>query len=1117
MTSRAIFIGLGGSGGRTLDFIYKELELKLLESGWTEGMPIGWQFLKVDVPHEAETERSSDVAPRRLRDADVYFPLTRYGDRYPNYVRDLERLPELTAGWLPSIDAVPGDIWEGAGQMRAVGRVLVLDSIDRLKDRLEKVIIPTVDGPEAKAEIGKLNLQLGDTGRSDKVDVWVITSLVGGSGSGMHLDVSLLLRALAHVGLESHLSVAYASDVFDTLDDKMRQQNTPNSLAAVSEIISVGYGPNQISAAEEVVLQLAKAPAPGLKGGRGAIMTFIQGRSNGTMTLSSTEDVYRSTARGIVALHLDPEIRMNFRGHFFINTPPAKSPDELRSLKYLESNQKEYQPTSSFGFATVTHGRSLFASYGADRLARMALEKILEPDDATKKRESIDPTSFEAPATKFAKDCGLLERGEEQITLELEELCSFAADEQIDRFATYALNQVASAGVSASENLIASLRDIFESKVESARFEADSDTALEKGAKLWIARATQRLMEGTIRSIGTDGAAATIIYLKKLQEQLESEAQDLTGIVTGGVNASGAASRIVKPKSQPQAKSRGLAALFGRHASAVAAPGLPGPKDEIKKLVAKERSVWDKKWNTKRVELLRGFASSVIVPLYAQVADTTSQMKMLYRQDKVFSGTFDKLTTGTIQSVHEPAPNEIVLDEIRGESGFEKTFEGKVAECFAGTSGVGDGTYLSVSGNAVAEILGGYNKKSRFWPSDESLPELVTLKCERQWNTDNGLPAVFSFTLTFEDIIASARFWMSTRTIMQSYVNENLEEYLNIPGSEGVARRQKFITSMGIALEQAKPMIKLNRDSSLAFHATEIGFSTQVSRIPIDAEYTYDRQEVVNRLEAEKVMNPDKAFGSTGNTKAVNVTRFLGNFVNPAIMDSVMDPILNEWAGADDEFWKFRRSRPLPQFIALSPDVQLSMVQGWYTLRFLGVISDEHVDQFVLKADKAPLMVPTARGARRLPSRLLTPIREGRNKDTIALLMESYILALVELTAGNPEYLDAYRGLSLIGRGAGPVLHDAIESGSFSSFSSSVIPFMIDASPEARKAAILDNLTSRRDEIAAMSVPEGASPWDTVAFSPTWEMREILLQALDGLREMIIAEARSADSSSKHA
>ena len=48
MLSKFLFVGLGGSGGKTLQFLHQNLELRL--KAIDKKMPKAWQFLWLDVP-----------------------------------------------------------------------------------------------------------------------------------------------------------------------------------------------------------------------------------------------------------------------------------------------------------------------------------------------------------------------------------------------------------------------------------------------------------------------------------------------------------------------------------------------------------------------------------------------------------------------------------------------------------------------------------------------------------------------------------------------------------------------------------------------------------------------------------------------------------------------------------------------------------------------------------------------------------------------------------------------------------------------------------------------------------------------------------------------------------
>lgn len=132
MLTRFLLIGVGGSGGKTMRYCWRELDRKLEAAGWTEGLPKAWQFLHIDVP-EIPDGIEGDVP------ADVgmeYLGLARQPRRYADFDRDLVTsdpaiLPAI-AGWRtdPTLPYAPP--YNGAGQRRTVGRVVTVTEIDRI-------------------------------------------------------------------------------------------------------------------------------------------------------------------------------------------------------------------------------------------------------------------------------------------------------------------------------------------------------------------------------------------------------------------------------------------------------------------------------------------------------------------------------------------------------------------------------------------------------------------------------------------------------------------------------------------------------------------------------------------------------------------------------------------------------------------------------------------------------------------------------------------------------------------------------------------------------------------------------------------------------------------------
>ena len=66
MYRRVVFVGLGGSGGKTLRFLKRDLRHWLTEHNWPEsrGIPEGFQFLHIDTPTVQDRNAARQGVPR---------------------------------------------------------------------------------------------------------------------------------------------------------------------------------------------------------------------------------------------------------------------------------------------------------------------------------------------------------------------------------------------------------------------------------------------------------------------------------------------------------------------------------------------------------------------------------------------------------------------------------------------------------------------------------------------------------------------------------------------------------------------------------------------------------------------------------------------------------------------------------------------------------------------------------------------------------------------------------------------------------------------------------------------------------------------------------------------
>ena len=186
---RILVIGCGGSGGSTLAYMMDQLRSDLAEAG-VGALPAGWQFVHIDVP------TAPDEVPDGLRNVrDQGGSYYGGGPQNGNY-NEMDRTVthrliqakglEHVATWAPrEPQGVDTPISEGAGQYRAIGRMITLSTvveIDRVLtaalDRLDARDDDQRDGRAAGPRAGRVRVQcqaagtrgLLDGGRCRRVD-----------------------------------------------------------------------------------------------------------------------------------------------------------------------------------------------------------------------------------------------------------------------------------------------------------------------------------------------------------------------------------------------------------------------------------------------------------------------------------------------------------------------------------------------------------------------------------------------------------------------------------------------------------------------------------------------------------------------------------------------------------------------------------------------------------------------------------------------------------------------------------------------------------------------------------------------------------------------------------
>ena len=192
MLTPLLVIGLGGSGGKTIRSMKQALNRKLESVRYEGGLPDAWQFLQIDTTYDGVAfpapmlpkDEFHCVVPNGSGFYDVLASITNRGT-----VSDQHK---MLSGWGVRNSAI--SIQAGAGQIRAIGRqVGVADSaktLDAIKSAISKMQAET-----AMADLRSVAKALkGEVPQNATPQAFIISSIAGGSGAGMFMDVAELLK-----------------------------------------------------------------------------------------------------------------------------------------------------------------------------------------------------------------------------------------------------------------------------------------------------------------------------------------------------------------------------------------------------------------------------------------------------------------------------------------------------------------------------------------------------------------------------------------------------------------------------------------------------------------------------------------------------------------------------------------------------------------------------------------------------------------------------------------------------------------------------------------------------------------------------------------------------------
>ena len=1002
MLSPIILIGCGGSGVLSVRYVRDEVRARL-RARKIEQIPSAWQFIGLDT-----VRVMTDLAHASPLPSSDFLSLTGGFSNLDQLELSLlaRHRPENTrggykelAGWRPDPRELPGDLTQGAGKHRAVGRVLGTFTLNAsaLKERLAQAINScNSGGPELNAIATRLGYPTPDAAAVQAPIVVVIGSSAGGTGAGIMLDVVDVLRRLGTETIEPILLV-YSADIFGARADAPM---AANSLMFMSEMMNAYYSTNSGATG------LFPAPLnPLLRRGPHAVMML--GRKNlSGMDLVDAQTVYRATALSIAGWITTPQVRMEVQDLLLGN---------WNSLRFGAMGGTGFAKSSftgvaiSFGSAGLAVGRARFKSYARAFLMRDLYEHhstgflriataLLGPAGAKGADEVIRLNLADLQRPLFMKEVGLVQKFEKdfgftsgvdgQIT---DALCSRSEIQKVAGDITAGIIKTLPMGNLSKAEWVRLIEGEERRSSEAILNKAHLDFASKQAT--WAQQTTERILTESNRFL-------TRLSLPVMADLIPSVAQAVQSTAADFRNASRSADvKII------EFKERRRAALESIREGNVSKDS-PAVRDSSTNIGYSRAQEFKRDCSIKIAQTLDQIALNILNPLRSALSDAESEVAKMTQP--TFGGEAAEVTrwptSDVVPNSFTPSDIEFLLEDhnewptilrnllesaeprVPGETSIESVRRG----ICAGT-----------------DLLGGAL-------GDSGAAPLLWLSEGRKIEFSATSPILLRIGLDLESLESRVDQWLSRdgRAISR-HLSMGLSAYLSEPGAD--TRLSKFKQKFELALDQAKPLCEVDTTYFNVEYPekgeSQLRLQPVIEPLPFPTGHPA-RQAAEQLIRARLGIPPDQPvnqyFGDR-DVEGINVTNFLGTALFPGMVSSFTAPIAKFGSPFRDNaellraWLAFKRSRTLDEFIPVPQVVLRALIRGFAVGRLLGYISLDEGNGSAIS---------TLTGSLKFPTPGMLPLGPD---NTITNILASLPLVFTEIPTIRQKAFSAYGALFDLG------------------------------------------------------------------------------------------------------
>ena len=977
MATRALFVGLGGTGGVSLAFTRSRLTARLRANGWTDGFPEqAWSFVHIDVP------ATSDIGPRlnaaQAGDA-LALGATRFrGSEYQNlttsgvsYV-DMDSTAvastmfEALAGWRhrdPRMVNVP--IEKGAGQYRSVGALVALATRGRIAQGLQRAY-NQLQGDQALAEAQRITERLGGSAATpnDSPQVFIVTSMIGGAGAGMILEVASIARGLFGPFVSAFM---VAPEGFDL--DQVGRPAPANAWGLVSELqylVAAGDGDHVPVASER------------LSNPQTARGVYVLGRANSDIRLTGNAAVEKVIGEGLASAVTNDQA-LHDVVNYAINHPIAPA-DTL--------NIGQSAIFRSMGFGRLELGRERFGRYAVDRLTGLIGERISSlhvtratREDGTEERH-VDAIANLASSLRYlvAEQSGLHELDDEIGSHD--QILDALTPKPFDSWSPGRLLESLTPGDVQVADLIHQLKEWGRGRSRNDR--SQWNELLEENIRSWTHDVEGRLFDATVKMIAAHGLPVAVATLGLIREDLAT--------------ARGQLQRDAKTKSNLQ-----LNAQIGE----VVPAGGEGiaTKDQKSRLAKITSGYLRTRFDALALEAAADACAQVsqhlVVPLQQALEAASKHVRDI---EGDWTRQLEMLPANGGAQAYRPASYEVVIESV-------ETFDQQFGEQIAVT--MGETRREAAISAAVTEVLSEFAER---W-----------ISIEAGWNpgTIGGLESVpetlrVSTRVEPHQMMDAAQAWIDRPDHpIRSYLRAGLASFVN----QGPSELRQFEDALSRLIKVGRPLGNIDKGNVARAHG---GSEDDGQRFGwAFTEFPFQEHngglEAVNNALADGGIPPKLAQFCVDDRDSIEFLSFEGPY-QALCFETIMAPIRSIWRPATDmlkderfdrmkggvmsQFGSKRHAFPMSMTGPLPHSGQIDLIRG-----YLVAVASGRFKDWSVYSEELEGFLP-------LPEHAY-PIDQDDHRSyrsTVGELLEDVKVAYLEASGDDLESLRPYQVLLGLGR-----------------------------------------------------------------------------------------------------